>query len=88
MENDMHRENEKLYTEKDSLQTVNRIILEEKIISLREIVSLKDEQIFRLEKTPVQIIDKSWKWWHYTLAAIGSITFGFTAGIVYENMNR
>jgi hypothetical protein len=81
----MLRENEKLFTEKDSLQTVNRIILEEKIISLREIVRLKDEQIFKLEKTPVQVIDKSWKWWHYTLAAIGAVTFGFTAGIVYEN---
>ncbi len=88
LENEMLNANEKLYREKDSVFKINRILLDEKINSLREIVRLKDEQIFKLEKTPVQIIDKSWKWWHYTLAAIGAITFGFTAGIVYENVNR
>lgn len=87
-ENDMFKENERLCIEKDSLHRVNRIILEEKIGSLREILRLKDEQIFKLETTPVQLADKSWKWWHFTLAAIGAITFGFTAGVVYENLNR
>lgn len=88
LENEMLRENVMLYLEKDSLHTLNRIILEEKFSSMHEIVKLKDEQIFKLEKTPLQVIDKSWKWWHYTLAAIGAITFGFTAGVVFENMNR
>jgi hypothetical protein len=86
LQNEMLTANEKLYREKDSVYKINRIILDEKINSLREIVRLKDEQLFKLENTPVQIIDKSWKWWHYTLAAIGAITFGFTAGIVYENV--
>jgi len=82
------KENENLYREKDSLYNVNRILFENKISSLKEIIKLKDEQIEKLERTPLQTIDKSWKWWHYTLAAIGAITFGFTAGVVYENVNH
>jgi uncharacterized protein (UPF0216 family) len=88
LENEMLNANEKLYREKDSVYKINRILFDEKINSLHEIIRLKDEQIFKLENTPVQIIDKSWKWWHYTLATIGAITFGFTAGIVYENVNH
>lgn len=84
LENEMLNANEKLYREKDSVYKINRILLDEKINSLQEIIRLKDEQLFKLENTPVQIIDKSWKWWHYTLAAIGAITFGFTAGIIYK----
>ena len=84
LENATLKENESLYEQKDSLQSVNRLILEEKINSLRDIINLKDEQIIKLENTPLPVIDKSWKWWQYTLAAIGSITFGFTAGIVYS----
>lgn len=86
LENEMMNENQKLYKQKDSLQNVNRVILEEKISSLREIIKLKDEQIIKMEKTPLPVIDKSWKWWHYTLAAIGAITFGFTAGIIYQKI--
>lgn len=84
IENEMLNANEKLYREKDSIYKISRVILDEKINSLREIIRLKDEQIFKLENTPIQIIDKSWKWWHYTLAAIGAITFGFTVGIIYK----
>lgn len=85
LENETMKVNEKLYRQKDSLYIVNRILFENKLSSLNEIIKLKDEQIEKLEKTPVQIINKSWKWWHYTLAAIGAVTFGFTAGIIYEN---
>ena len=88
LENEMLNANQKLYREKDSVYKINRILFDEKINSMREIVRLKDEQIFKLENTPAQVIDKSWKWWHYTLAAIGAITFGFTAGIIYENVNH
>lgn len=83
LENEMLRKNEELYIQKDSLQNINRIILDEKINSLKEIIRLKDEQLIKLEKSPLPIIDKSWKWWQYTLAAIGAITFGFTAGVIY-----
>ena len=86
LENDMLKENEMIFIQKDSLRNLNRIILEDKINSLGEIIRLKDEQLFKLEKTPLQMTGKSWKWWHYTLAAIGAVTFGFTAGIVYENI--
>jgi hypothetical protein len=88
LENETLKENEELYMEKDSLNKVNRILFENKISSLNEIIKLKDEQIEKLEKTPLQIIDKSWKWWHYMLAAIRAVTFGFTAGIMYENLNH
>ncbi len=88
IENEMMKENEKLYIQKDSLKNINRIILEEKISSLREIINLKNEQIIKMENTPLTVIDKSWKWWQYTLAAIGAVTFGFTAGIIYENMKQ
>ena len=77
LENETLRENEKLYREKDSLYNVNRILFENKISSVKEIV--------KLEKTPLQVIDNTWKWWHYTLAAIGAVTFGFTVGVIYEN---
>ena len=85
LENETLRENEKLYREKDSLYNVNRILFENKISSVKEIIKLKDEQIVKLEKTPLQVIDNTWKWWHYTLAAIGAVTFGFTVGVIYEN---
>jgi len=88
LENETLRINEKLYREKDSLYNVNRLFFENKISSLKDIIKLKDEQIGKLENTPLQVIDNSWKWWHYTLAAIGAITFGFTAGVVYENLNH
>lgn len=88
LENETLRDNEKLYREKDSLCNVNRILFENKIRSLKNIIKLKDEQIVKLEKTPLQIIDNTWKWWQYTLAAIGAVTFGFTAGVVYENLNH
>ncbi len=86
LENDMLKENELIYIQKDSLCSINRIILDDKISSLHEIIRLKDVQIYKMENTPVQLIDNSWKWWQYTLAAIGAATFGFTAGIVYENI--
>ena len=85
LENETLRENEKLYREKDSLYNVNRILFENKISSVKEIIKLKDEQIVKLEKTPLQVINNTWKWWHYTLAAIGAVTFGFTVGVIYEN---
>jgi hypothetical protein len=86
LENETMKENEKLYHKKDSLYNVNRILFENKLKSLNEIIMLKNEQIEKMEKTPLQIMDKSWRWWHYTLAAIGAVTFGFTVGIVYENI--
>lgn len=86
LENETMKENEKLYQAKDSLYNVNEILLENKISSLNEIIKLKDEQIEKMEKTPLQVIDKSWKWWHYTLAAVGAVTFGFTVGVMYENV--
>ena len=88
LENDMLKENGLIFIQKDSLCNINRIILEGKISSLGEIIRLKDEQLFRLEKTPLVITDNSWKWWQYTLAAIGAVTFGFTAGIVYEQIEN
>lgn len=81
----MLRENEALYREKDSLFSINKLLMEGKITSIQEIIKLKDQQLSKLEKTPVHIIDKSWKWWQYFLAAIGAVTFGFTAGVIYEN---
>ena len=86
LENDMLKENEMIFIQKDSLCNINRIILEDKINSLGEIIRLKEEQLFKLEKTPFQMTGKSWKWWQYTLAAIGAVTFGFTVGIVYEQI--
>lgn len=85
LENEMLRENEELYREKDSLFSINKLLLEGKITSLQEIIKLKDQQLNKLEKTPIQIIDKSWKWWQYIMAAIGAVTLGFTAGVIYEN---
>lgn len=86
LENDMLKSNEASYIEKDSINNVNRVLMQGKINSLYEIIKLKDLQLDKLEKTGMQIIDNSWKWWQYTLAAIGAVTFGFTAGIVYENI--
>ena len=88
LENEALKENEKLYREKDSLYNVNRIFFENRIGSLKDIIKLKDEQIVKMENTPMQIIDNSWRWWQYALAAIGAVTFGFTTGVVYENLNH
>lgn len=89
LENELFRENEILYRDKDSLFSFNKLLMEGKLTSLQEIIGLKDQQLSKLEKTPIQIIDKSWKWWQYFMAAIGAVTFGFTAGVIYENsLNR
>jgi hypothetical protein len=86
LENEMLRENEVLYKGKDSLFSINKNLMEGKITSLQEIIKLKDLQLIKLEQTPIQIIDKSWKWWQYFIAAVGAVTFGFTAGVIYENV--
>ena len=54
-----------------------------------KIIDLKEEQITRLEKIPrVEVTVRSWKWWHYTLAAIGAVGAGFTAGIIYQSFQK
>ena len=84
LENDMLRENEKEYLKRDSLFSIKAVLSEEKIISLQKIVNLKNEQLTNLEISAEEISSASWKWWHYTLAFIGTVTFGFTAGVIYD----
>ena len=83
LENDMLKQNEKLYEEKDSIYRVDRILHESKVKNLKEIITLKEEQIKKFEMTPQIITGKGWAWWQYALAAIGAVSFGFTAGIIY-----
>lgn len=84
LENDMLRDNEKEYLKRDSLFSLKTSLLEEKIISLQRIIDLKDEQLTKIEITAEELSSDSWKWWHYTLAFIGTVTFGFTAGVIYD----
>jgi len=87
LENDLLRNNEKEYESRDSLYELKIISLKEKVSGLESIISLKDEQIIKLENIPHEIKQAGgWQWWHYTLACIGAVTFGFTAGIIYENL--
>jgi hypothetical protein len=88
LENEMYKENESLYTQRDSLFTIRIIILEGKISTLQTIIGFKEQQLSKLEKTQVQITDKRWKWWQYIMAAVGAVTFGFTAGVIYESVNH
>jgi hypothetical protein len=83
LENDMLRENQKLYEEKDSIYSAERSLLETKINSIEEVIKLKEEQIKKFEMTPRIVEKKGWTWWQYTLAAIGTLATGFTAGIIY-----
>ncbi len=86
LENDLLRNNEKEYEARDSLYELKIILLKEKVSGLESIISLKHEQIIKLENIPHEIKQTGWQWWHYTLACIGAMTFGFTAGVIYENL--
>ena len=72
--------------EQIELYKANERLKDDKIFKLEAVIGLKEQQIKELEgiRIPV-VIDSKWKWWHYTLAFIGAVTFGFTAGIIYEN---
>ncbi|MGA2669713.1 MAG: hypothetical protein ABSF32_12500 [Ignavibacteria bacterium] len=83
LENDMLRENQKLYEEKDSIYRADRSLFELKINGLQDVINLKEEQIKKFEMTPRIVEKKGWTWWQYTLAAIGTLATGFTAGIIY-----
>jgi hypothetical protein len=83
LENDMLKENEILSREKDSLYRQNNELFGEKIKRMQEIIDLKEQQIRRFEPTPQILKKKGWKWWQYTLAAVGAVCAGFTAGVIY-----
>lgn len=84
LENEMLKENEILYTQKDSINLSERELLNGKIRRLQEVISLKEEQIKKFESIPRIMEKKGWTWWQYSLAAIGTVCAGFTAGVIYE----
>jgi len=84
LENDMLHENETEYIKRDSMYVLKTGLFESKIIDLGKIIGLQDEQLKKLESYTAEIKETGWKWWQYTLAFIGTVTFGFTAGVIFD----
>jgi hypothetical protein len=86
--NTLKNVNKKLI-ENTELYRANETLFRSRSDSLLKIIDLKEEQITGLEKIPrVAVTEHSWKWWQYTLAAIGAAGAGFTAGIIFENITK
>jgi hypothetical protein len=79
----MLRENEGLYTERDSIYQTERNLYMGKIQSLQQIINLKEEQIKKFEGIPIMRGKRGWTWWQYALASVGAVCAGFTAGVIY-----
>ena len=75
--------NRELYNQTELLSKSNEILQSQKK-DLYRIIDLKEQQIIKLERTPVPIITAR-KWYVDVLIVTGALTAGFTAGVIYSN---
>ena len=75
--------NRELYNQTELLSKSNEILQSQKK-DLYRIIDLKEQQIIKLERTPVPIVTAR-KWYVDVLIVTGALTAGFTAGVVYSN---
>ena len=75
--------NRELYNQTELLSKSNEILQSQKK-DLYRIIDLKEQQIIKLERTPVPIITAR-KWYIDALIVTGALTAGFTAGVIYSN---
>ena len=75
--------NGELYNQTELLSKSNEILQSQKK-DLYRIIDLKEQQIIKLERTPVPIITAR-KWYIDVLIVTGALTAGFTAGVIYSN---
>ena len=75
--------NRELYNQTELLSKSNEILQSQKK-DLYRILDLKEQQIIKLERTPVPIVTAR-KWYIDVLIVTGALTAGFTAGVIYSN---
>jgi len=75
--------NRELYNQTELLSKSNEILQSQKK-DLYRIIDLKEQQIIKLERTPVPIVTAR-KWYIDVLIVTGALTAGFTAGVIYSN---